>query len=111
MSGYQHRVRDPSVAPVAEVKPRLHENIRTPYPGGESWEQAVRRIAGAVDDLPSRWDGARVLIIGHVATKWALDIRLRGASLDELAATLFERQEGWEYTLGSASSPVSGTTA
>jgi len=111
VSGYQHRVRDPSVAPVAEVKPRLHENIRTPYPGGESWEQAVRRIAGAVDDLPSRWDGARVLIIGHVATKWALDIRLRGASLDELAATGFEWQEGWEYTLGSASSPVSGTTA
>jgi 2,3-bisphosphoglycerate-dependent phosphoglycerate mutase len=55
-----------------------------------------------LDDLPSRWDGARVLIIGHVATKWALDIRLLGASLEDLAKAGFEWRKGWEYVLDDA---------
>ncbi len=98
-------------ARVADVKPRLHENLRTPYPGGEGWEQAVGRVAGMVDDLPGRWDGARVLIIGHVATKWGLDIRLRGESLEDLVAGGFEWREGWEYLLEDAPGLGSATRA
>ena|SRR6266508_1641027 len=85
--------------------------LRTPYPGGESWEQAVGRVAGMVDDLPGRWDGARVLIIGHVATKWGLDIRLRGESLEDLVASGFEWREGWEYLLEDAPGLGSATRA
>lgn len=77
---------------------RCH-HLDTPYPGGESWRQAVDRVGGFLDDLPSRWDGCRVLVVGHVATRWALDHIIEGADLSELCGADFEWQEGWEYRL------------
>lgn len=68
-----------------------------PYPGGESWRQAVARVARWLDDVALRWRGARVLVIGHVATRWALDHHLRGVALETLVAEDFAWQEGWEY--------------
>ena len=74
--------------------------LDTPYPGGESWRAAVSRVGWFLDDLPLRWQGRRVLIIGHVATRWALDHVIDGVPLEDLAAAEFEWQEGWEYCLG-----------
>lgn len=68
-----------------------------PYPGGESWRQAIARVARWLDDLNLRWAGARVLVVGHVATRWALDHHLDGVPLETLVATDFAWQEGWEY--------------
>lgn len=73
--------------------------IDVPFPGGESWRQAVERVGGFLRELPRSHDGRRVLVIGHVATKWALDHVCHGVSLDTLAETPFEWREGWEYTL------------
>ena len=73
--------------------------IDVPYPGGESWRAATARVAGFLDDLAARWDGTRVLIIGHVATRWALDHYLNGVALEQLAAEEFAWQEGWDYRL------------
>lgn len=75
------------------------DHLDVPYPGGESWRQAVTRSARLLDDLPLRWDGRRVLVIGHVATRWALDHVLGGVPLEELAAADFAWQPGWEYRL------------
>jgi len=71
----------------------------TPYPGRESWSEAVARVAGLLRDLPTRWDGKRVLIVGHVATRWARDHHLEGLPLATLAEEQFAWQPGWEYTL------------
>lgn len=60
-----------------------------PYPGGESWRQAVARSARWLDDLPLRWSGARVLVVGHVASRWALDHHLDGVPLETLVAADF----------------------
>jgi broad specificity phosphatase PhoE len=79
-----------------------HEFLDVPYPGGESWRQAVRRVGRFLDDVPTRWDGTRVLIIGHVATRWALDHYLAGRRLEDLIEADFEWRDGWEYTLESA---------
>jgi broad specificity phosphatase PhoE len=68
-----------------------------PYPGGESWRQATARVARWLDDLTLRWSGARVLLVGHVATRWALDHHLNGVPLETLMANDFAWQEGWEY--------------
>jgi alpha-ribazole phosphatase/probable phosphoglycerate mutase len=68
-----------------------------PYPGGESWRQAVRRVRGVLDDLQARWDGRRVLVIAHVATRWAFDHYLNGVPLETLVNTPFDWREGWEY--------------
>jgi broad specificity phosphatase PhoE len=68
-------------------------------PGGESWRQAVARIGRFLNDLPLRWQGQRVLVIGHAATRWGLDHLIAGISLEELIEQDFGWQEGWEYQL------------
>lgn len=73
--------------------------LDSPYPGGESWRQAVDRVGRGLRDLHSRWDGRRVLVIGHVATRWALDHFANGESLERLMAADFAWREGWEYSL------------
>jgi 2,3-bisphosphoglycerate-dependent phosphoglycerate mutase len=70
------------------------------YPGGESWRQAVARVARFLGDLPLRWNGRRVLVIGHVATRWGLDHVIDGVPVEDLAVAGFVWQEGWEYQLG-----------
>ncbi len=76
-----------------------HEFLDVPYPGGESWREAMGRVTRFLEDLPTRWDGTRVLIIGHVATRWALDRHLAGKRLEDLINDEFDWREGWEYTL------------
>ena len=73
--------------------------LDAPYPGGESWREAVDRVGRFLHDLPLRWQDRRVLVIGHVATRWALDHHVRGVPLETLAAEEFAWQPGWEYPL------------
>lgn len=86
--------------PAAELHAGRSDHLDVPYPGGESWREAVARIGLFLGDLPRRWDGQRVLVIGHVATRWGLDHGLNGRPLEELAAEDFAWREGWEYRLG-----------
>jgi alpha-ribazole phosphatase/probable phosphoglycerate mutase len=73
-------------------------HLDVPYPGGESWRQAVDRVSRFVLDVPMRWDGERVVVIGHTATRWALDHVLGGIALEDLVDADFAWQEGWEYS-------------
>ena len=83
----------------AELHARRPEYVRNPYPAGESWQQAADRVARFTADLPLRWSGRRVLVIGHVATRWGLDHLLHGVPLADLAARDFAWQPGWDYTV------------
>jgi 2,3-bisphosphoglycerate-dependent phosphoglycerate mutase len=74
-------------------------HLDEPWPHGESWREAVARVCGLLAELPARYPGQRVLLIGHVATRWALDHRACGVALEELAGAEFAWQEGWEYVL------------
>jgi 2,3-bisphosphoglycerate-dependent phosphoglycerate mutase len=85
--------------PVAELRAGRREHLDRPYPDGESWRQAVARIGRFLNDLPLRWQGQRVLVIGHAATRWGLDHLIAGISLEELIEQDFGWQEGWEYQL------------
>ncbi|HET7136713.1 MAG TPA: histidine phosphatase family protein [Gaiellaceae bacterium] len=80
-------------------RPALDEQrlarVDEPWPGGESWSQAVARVERALDDLP---DG-RVVVIGHVATRWALEHRVLGRPVADLVAEAFVWRPGWEYSL------------
>ena len=75
--------------------------VDTPFPDGESWQQAVDRVAGFLHELTRSHDGQRVLVIGHIATHWGLEHVALGVPLARLAETPFEWQEGWEYTLNT----------
>jgi 2,3-bisphosphoglycerate-dependent phosphoglycerate mutase len=83
--------------PAGEMHARRREHLDVPYPGGESWRQAVARAGRFLADPPLRWDGQRILVIGHIATRWALDHFINGIPLENLVAEEFAWQEGWEY--------------
>jgi 2,3-bisphosphoglycerate-dependent phosphoglycerate mutase len=87
--------------PTSIVHGRRAEFLDQPYPRGESWRQAVDRVARFLDDLSTRWNGKRVLVVGHVATRWALDHRLHGIPLEDLVKRDFAWQQGWVYRLDS----------
>jgi 2,3-bisphosphoglycerate-dependent phosphoglycerate mutase len=72
--------------------------IDEPFPGGESYRQVVERVRAFLDDRLRHHDGARILVIGHSATRWALDHLLTGVPLEEVVGP-FEWQQGWEYVL------------
>jgi 2,3-bisphosphoglycerate-dependent phosphoglycerate mutase len=87
--------------PSAELRPDREDYLDRPYPGGESLRQAVRRVTGLLADLPTRWSGRRVMLIGHVATQRALGHVINGVPLGELTAADFHwREHCWEYRLG-----------
>jgi 2,3-bisphosphoglycerate-dependent phosphoglycerate mutase len=86
--------------PAELVSADVAEFLDRPYPGGESHRQAVRRVAGFLADLPTRWDGCRVMVIGHLATYRALEHVAKAVALEDLIAATFEwRAHGWQYRL------------
>jgi broad specificity phosphatase PhoE len=85
--------------PAADLHRDRRRYLDTPYPDGESWRQAITRVGRFLPDLPLRWEGARVLIIGHVATRWAFDQMLNGVPLEDLITADFGWREGWEYRI------------
>ena len=85
-------------APVDAVGRERLRRIDVPFPGGESYADATARVAEALGELTASRPGRRVLVIGHTATRWALDHLLEGRPLVELVAAPFGWREGWEYT-------------
>lgn len=73
--------------------------LRNPYPGGESWLVALDRVDRSLDDLHQLWPGGRIVIVGHLATRWALRRRTESITLDELAAQPSDWRPGWEFLL------------
>jgi broad specificity phosphatase PhoE len=74
-----------------------------PFPGGESLKDVAKRVGLILDDLRSS-DSRRVIIIGHGATRLALDHLLGGMSLAEAAAQPFKwevRPPSFRYLLES----------
>ena len=75
--------------------------LNVAYPGGESWREAVDRVGRFLRDLPSRWQDRRILVIGHVATRFAFERFLRDVPLAHLLEEEFIWGEGWEYQLAN----------
>jgi 2,3-bisphosphoglycerate-dependent phosphoglycerate mutase len=74
-----------------------------PFPEGESWREAVARVVSFLHEVAADSEGKRVLLIGHVATRWALDHYVLGVPLERLVAAPFQWREGWEYPLRATS--------
>jgi 2,3-bisphosphoglycerate-dependent phosphoglycerate mutase len=87
--------------PASVLEAERRRRIDEPFPGGESWREAIERVEAFLDEVARTRDGERVLVIGHVATRWALDKRVRGAALEDLVRAPFDWREGWVYTLGA----------
>jgi 2,3-bisphosphoglycerate-dependent phosphoglycerate mutase len=89
-------------APAETVHADRTAYLERPYPGGESWRAATDRIGRFLADVAVSWEGARVLVIGHVATRLGLERFILGRDLAQLLSAEFVWQEGWEYSLEKA---------
>lgn len=85
--------------PSSHVGDTKLEHIVEPFPGGESYRQVVVRVSEFLDDLPRTLDDKRIVVVGHSATRWAIEHLLTGTPLEQLVGEHFEWREGWEYVL------------
>jgi alpha-ribazole phosphatase/probable phosphoglycerate mutase len=87
------------------------QRVDVPFPGGENYRDAVARVASFLDDFPDGCAGERVLLIGHTATRWALDHLLDGRPLEQVVAAPFDWREGWEFDLDPSPRAIAGAAA
>jgi broad specificity phosphatase PhoE len=98
-----HRLRECNYgtlngSPVESIENVRLRHVKAPFPAGESYQDVVARVSGFLGSLPN--GGAQpVLIVGHRATKYALDHLLGRHDLAEVIAGPFVWQPGWEYLL------------
>ena len=86
-------------APVDTVHAQRRRRVDEPFPGGQSYRDVVRSVARLLDGLREEHDGQRVLLVGHAATRFALDHLLTARPLESAVEAPFAWQEGWEYLL------------
>jgi len=79
-------------APVEKIHAERPARVDTPFPEGESLRDIAKRVRDLLTDLAREWDGKRVIIVAHGATKLALDHLLGGLSLQDAASQTFTWQ-------------------
>ena len=83
----------------AALDARRGQHIEEPWPGGQSYRDVARGMAAFLRELATASDGERVLILGHSATRWALEHLLMGVPLEAAVTAPYVWQPGWEYSL------------
>jgi broad specificity phosphatase PhoE len=86
-------------SPVELLEADRARHIRTPFPGGQSYQEVVDAMQGFLSEIAERWGTTRVVIIGHSATRWALDSLVNGVSLEQSVTEPFDWQPGWRYVI------------
>jgi broad specificity phosphatase PhoE len=89
-------------SPVEQIHTERAARADIPFPEGESLRDVAKRVRDFLDDLARDWDGQRVVLIGHGATKLALDHLLGGMTLTDAAGQVFTWQPAppsYQYVL------------
>ncbi len=87
-------------APVEVVHAERLRRVEEPYPGGQSYREVTAGVRALLDELRRDLPDGRVLLVGHAATRYALDHLLKGRPLETAVVAPFSWQPGWEYVLG-----------
>jgi broad specificity phosphatase PhoE len=87
--------------PVAQVEAEFLRRIAEPFPRGESLVMVVERVGAFLREVLRGYDGKRVVVIGHRATKYGLDYWSGGRSLEEVVRAPWEWRDVpiWRYEL------------
>jgi broad specificity phosphatase PhoE len=91
-------------SPPDTIRAERPRRVDTPFPEGESLRDVAVRVQSFLDDLARDWDGKRIVVIGHGATKLAFDHLLGGMSLTDAAVQTFAWEPippSYPYTLES----------
>lgn len=91
-------------APVEAIQSERARRITLPFPGGESYEQVVKRTRDFLDDLCRERDGQTVVLISHSANRWAIEHLVNGIPLRQLVDADFDWRPGWEFVVECARS-------
>jgi broad specificity phosphatase PhoE len=91
---------DLTLAPVGRIDAVRHDHVDVPFPGGQSYRDVVGAMSDLLDELARDHDGHRVLLVGHAATRYALDHLLTGRPLESAVVAPFAWRPGWEYLVG-----------
>lgn len=94
--GLGERRRDDGLAAV------FTSDLDRPFPGGQGYRQVIDATRDFLAELVEAWDGERVLVIAHSANRYALQVLLDGARIEDLTDAPFTWQPGWEFTLTEA---------
>jgi 2,3-bisphosphoglycerate-dependent phosphoglycerate mutase len=86
-------------AAAAKIESCRTSHIVEPFPGGESYQDAVGRVAGWLEDAGAKYRGRLLLVIGHRATFYALEHLTKHLSLEAVIAAPWHWQPGWRYDL------------
>lgn len=87
--------------PIAQVEKEFPRRITEPFPHGESLLMAVQRVGAFLRAALHEYDGKTIVVIGHRATRYALEYWCGNASLEEIVHTSWEWREIpiWHYEL------------
>lgn len=87
--------------PVKAVETEFPRRIHEPFPGGESLAMVVARVGDFLRDVTPRHDAQTVVVIGHRATRWALEYWCGDATLEEIVAAPWQWRDVpiWRYAL------------
>ena len=81
------------------VEPMKVEHITMPFPEGESYKEAVARVQEYYNTLKEKYFDKTVLVVGHRATQYGLDVLTGRKTIEECANAPFKWQPYWEYEL------------
>jgi broad specificity phosphatase PhoE len=110
---YDHRLRECNYgklngAPVDQIAGERRGRIRRPFPGGESYQDVCQRVACLLEEVARGPDGRTVIVIGHSATRWAIEHLLLGTPLEALVDAPFDWKPGWVFALPKGWQPGEG---
>ena len=83
--------------PSREVEEVRAEHVNEPFPGGESYVEAAERVRQFLSTRLPAYEGKQVMIVGHRATRYALDHLINGMPLGEAVTAHWTWQPGWVY--------------
>ena len=85
--------------PKAIVDSMRKDKITEPFPGEESYEQAIARVCRFYSELKENHSDKTVLIVGHRVTQFGLGIFANGRTIEDCLDKPFEWQPCWKYSL------------
>jgi broad specificity phosphatase PhoE len=80
------------------VEKEKANRVSAPFPNGESYTQSSARVNEFLQDIAQKYDGKKILIIGHRATQYALEHLINKVPLEKIVSTSWKWAPGWTYT-------------
>ena len=85
--------------PKSEVGPLKLKYMDDPFPNGESYKQAEKRVQDFYKEMKEKHPYKVLLVVGHIATRFGLVTLTSDTQPKELLDEKFTWQPYWEYEL------------